>query len=424
MEILSDEYRVFGGKRLSGETSVQGAKNAALPILAASLLVPGVTVLTGCPDILDVKVMLEILGELGCEVSQYGDTVAVDASQLTKSEVPEYLMREMRSSIMLLGALLGRCGEGAISAPGGCAIGLRPIDMHLAAIESLGAEVIQGKNRVTCRWRKAGAAEVILPYPSVGATENTMFSAVRLPGTTLIRGAAKEPEIIDLQQALCAMGARVQGAGSSVIRIDGVAALHPACYQVMPDRIAAATLLAAGASAGGDIFVKGARGCEMVPALNVLRRMGAEVSDGSDGIRLRRKGHLRSAGIIETAPYPGFPTDMQAPFMAVACSADGVTTVNENVFENRFRHVPELMKLGADITVSERTATVTGVTKLRGGAVEAAELRGGAALIIAGLAAEGKTTVSGRKYIDRGYENIARDLTALGVKIEGAKKEE
>jgi UDP-N-acetylglucosamine 1-carboxyvinyltransferase len=192
----------------------------------------------------------------------------------------------------------------------------------------------------------------------------------------------------------------------------------------MPDRIAAATLLAAGASAGGDIFVKGARGLDMVPALNVLRRMGAEVSDGSDGIRLRRNGHLRSAGIIETAPYPGFPTDMQAPFMAVACSADGVTTVNENVFENRFRHVPELMKLGADITVSERTATVTGVTKLRGGAVEAAELRGGAALIIAGLAAEGMSTVSGRKYIDRGYENIARDLTALGVKIEGAKKEE
>ncbi len=422
MVVGRGDFRILGGRSLSGEVKAQGAKNSALPLLAASLLVSGVTVLTNCPNIADVLVMIEILEHLGCEVTRDGDTVAIDASEVRSSEVPKHLMKEMRSSIILLGALLGRTGEGSVTMPGGCAIGLRPIDMHLAALGELSAQTVEIDGRIDCRLKNGRAAEITLPFPSVGATENTIFASVLLSGRTTIKGAAKEPEIVDLQNALNKMGAKVYGAGTDIIYIDGVAALNPTCYNVMPDRIMTGTIMAGAVAAGGDIFIKGAKGDDMHPVSDEFIKMGAEILEQEDGIRFAMRGRPRAVGQVITAPHPSFPTDMGAPFMAAACVAQGVTYLTERVFENRFRHVAPLISMGANIEIDECTAKVIGTNAMYGTKVEAMELRGGAALVVAGLAAGGETVVTGTHFIDRGYEDIVRDFSLLGASIEVEKE--
>ncbi len=411
-------FLVEGGRRLSGTVEVHGAKNSVLPILAATLLSGGRSVIHNCPNLSDVDASLAILEHLGCRTKREGTTVTVDSGPMDRTDVPDALMREMRSSVIFLGAILARTGQASLSRPGGCELGPRPIDLHLAALRSMGAVIDeQGGNLVCTSGAGLKGCDITLSIASVGATENAMLAACGCEGTTTIFNAAREPEIVDLQQFLQAMGARVDGAGSSTITVEGGVPLHDCEYRVMADRIVAATYLAAAAAAGGEIQVTGVDYRQLSTVTAVLREAGCQLHSGRDRIDLRCDGKLTGVRPVRTAPYPGFPTDAQPPVMAALCRSEGTTVFVETIFENRYRHVSELTRMGADIRVEGRVAVVCGVPVLHGAPLEAADLRGGAALLVAALGAEGESRINGLRHIDRGYDQVDRALTSLGASI-------
>ncbi len=411
------KLHITGGRRLSGEVTIHGAKNSVLPILAAAALAPGVSVIHNCPDLSDVTASLHILEHLGCRTCREGDTVTVDASHLERCDVPDELMREMRSSVIFLGAILARAGCADMNLPGGCELGPRPIDLHLSAMRALGAEIGEGPGGLHCTAPRLTGRGISLSLPSVGATEHLMLCACGAQGVTSIVNAAREPEIVDLQDFLNALGARVSGAGSSTILIEGGRALHGGEHTVIGDRIVAATYLAAAAAAGGDVSARGVDWRHLSTVTSVLREAGCDVRSGTGSVRLTCAAPLHGVRPIHTAPYPGFPTDAQAPLMAALSSAAGTTVFVENMFESRYRHVDELTRMGADIRVEGRVAVVCGVPRLHGSAVRAADLRGGAALAVAALGAEGSSVLTGLHHIDRGYARLEDDLRALGAEI-------
>lgn len=408
---------VRGGQALGGEVAVQGAKNSVLPILAATLLARGPVELLGCPRLRDVDASVRILRHLGCRAQWEGESLVVDTAGLNKSEISDILMREMRSSAIFLGAILARCGQADLSYPGGCELGPRPIDLHLSGLRDLGAEIREEGGVLHCRAPHLVGRELILSMPSVGATENLMLAACGAEGITVISNAAREPEIVDLQMFLNACGAKVRGAGSSSITVEGGQSFHGCTYACMPDRIVTATYLCALASAGGCVRLKGARERHLATVTAALREAGCAIAADEDGLTAVCRQRLRAVRPVRTAPYPGFPTDAQAVLMAALLRSRGATVFEENIFENRYRHVDELTRMGAQIRVSGRTAVVTGVEQLHGAPVRCTDLRGGAALCVAALGAEGETAVSEICHIDRGYEDIARDLRALGADI-------
>ena len=411
-------YLVEGGNRLQGTARVHGAKNSVLPILAATILCPGESVVHNCPDLSDVRASIAILEHLGCRVERAGDTVTVDASALTGRDVPDALMREMRSSVIFLGAILARLGEAVMSFPGGCELGPRPIDLHLAAIRSLGAQVREQGGELHCSAAGGLAGcEITFSIPSVGATENAMLCASGAEGVTVICNAAREPEIVDLQAFLRALGADVLGAGTSVITVRGKKPLHGGEHTVMPDRIVAATLLTAVAAAGGEAELLGTDYRQLSTVTAVLTEAGCRIRSGSDSIHICREAPLRGVRPIRTAPYPGFPTDAQPPVMAALCQGTGTTVFVENMFESRYRHVDELSRMGADIRVEGKVAVVCGVERLHGAALQAADLRGGAALVVAALGAEGRSEITGLHHMDRGYYGLEDTLRGLGADI-------
>ena len=412
-------FEIEGGYALEGCITVHGAKNSVLPILAAALLVPGESVIHNCPDLSDVSASLDILRLLGCRAEREGDTVVIDASALSRCDVPERLMREMRSSVVFLGALLARLGEAELFYPGGCELGPRPIDLHLSALRALGAEILEEQGCLCCRSRPGELCgrEICLPFPSVGATENAMLAACGCPGVTTIVGAAREPEIVDLQRFLQGMGARISGAGTSNLSIQGGIPLHPVCCRVMGDRIEAATYLCAAAAAQGEVELTGILPDTLAAVLNCLEEAGCGIHTGPDRVTLSSRAPLRGVRQVRTAPYPGFPTDAQAILMAALAGGEGATLFVENIFDSRYRHVDELIRMGADIQVAGRAAMVSGAGRLHGAAVRSTDLRGGAALVVAGLAAEGVTQVSGLRHIRRGYQALDQSLHTLGAHI-------
>lgn len=410
-------YEIQGGRPLYGSLAVHGAKNSVLPILAACLLVPGQSVIHNCPDLSDVAATLDILRLLGCRADREGDTVVIDATALSRWDIPEHLMREMRSSVIFLGALLARLGTAELSYPGGCELGPRPIDLHLSALRALGAEILEEQGALCCRGNSLRGREVCLSIPSVGATENAMLTACGCPGLTTIVGAAQEPEIVDLQNFLLAMGARISGAGTPAISVQGGVTLHPAQYRVMGDRIAAATYLCAAAAARGEIELTGVPPETLTAVLSCLEEAGCTLHTGPDRIALACTTPLRGISPVRTAPYPGFPTDGQAILMAALAGGEGATLFVENIFDARYRHVDELRRMGADIQLAGRAAMVSGVGRLHGAAVRSTDLRGGAALVVAGLGAEGTTQVSELRHIRRGYQELDKNLRTLGADI-------
>ena len=406
-----------GGRPLAGEIVVQGAKNSVLPILAASVLSGETCRIRRCPRLSDVDTTIEILRHLGCRVWWEGAELLVDSSGVSRWDIPDGLMRRMRSSVIFLGAILSRCGQAEISYPGGCELGPRPIDLHLAALRTLGAEVRERGGCVSCRGGGMNGAEIVLSLPSMGATENAILAAIGAKGTTTISNAAREPEICDLQDFLCAMGASVRGAGSSTIVVEGGRRLHGCDYQVIADRIVASTYLAAAAGAGGDVCLRDVVPGHLSTVTTALMQAGCRVSCEEDTIRLESRGRLRSVAPIRTSPYPGFPTDAQAVLMAALSRSQGTTVFVENMFENRYRHVAELRRMGADVRPEGRVAVVCGVEQLHGAQVNATDLRGGAALVVAGVQAQGTTQIGDIHHIRRGYADIVGDLTRLGAVI-------
>lgn len=413
-----DHFIIEGGKPLFGSVRVHGSKNAALPILAATVLADGEYEILDVPELLDIDVMSQILQALGIKVSQESNCITLDTSTIDSLHIPDDLMGQMRSSIFLMGPLLTRFKEVSLSRPGGCAIGARPIDLHLSGLKALGAEIEEYGGLLKCRTKQLKGNTVILDYPSVGATENVMMAATLADGVTEIIGAAKEPEIVDLQNFLNCMGARIRGAGTDTITIHGVEKLHPVSYTVIPDRIVAGTLSIATAITGGEVLLENVEPDHLKSVLQCLRQTGAEVRAGEDFLHVKRSGPIKSIPKLVTAPYPGFPTDMQAQMMALMTLAEGTSIVSETVFDGRFKHVNELLRMGADIVVDLHSAFVRGIPHLTGAFVEATDLRAGAALILAGMAAEGTTIVQQIHHIDRGYERIENMLTQLGAKIE------
>lgn len=414
-------YRITGGNRLCGSIKVEGAKNAILPILAATVLNGGMNVIENVPALNDVITMLEILKNLGCAVEFRNKTVMVDSSSITSNEIPTALVKKMRSSIVLLGSLLGRTGKVITSYPGGCAIGVRPIDLHLKGLRQLGA-CVEMHGQIICTGANLKGTEIQLDYPSVGATENIMLAAVLAKGETIIRNAAREPEIVDLQGFLNAMGAKVRGSGNHTIRIEGVKKLNDCRYKVITDRIAAGTYMAAVAATGGEITLENVIIEHLHPVIDKLKESGCFIRINHNNIYMTAPERLKAVDLIRTLPYPGFPTDAQPQMMAAMCTALGTSIFVETIFENRYRHIDELIKLGADIKVDGRIAVVKGVPGLSGASVMAKDLRGGASLVLAGLVAEGITEVEGVEHIDRGYENLGEKLRVLGaniIKIQG-----
>ena len=409
---------IQGGNRLAGEVTIQGAKNSVLPVLAATILTGGEVELRQCPRLRDVEASIRILRALGCRAEWQRDTLEVDTSRMSGCAIPDALMREMRSSVIFLGAILARCGEASLSSPGGCELGPRPIDLHLSGLRALGAEIGDDCGTLHCQAQRLTGREIVLGFPSVGATENLMLAACGAEGVTVLSNAAREPEIEDLQNFLNTCGGDVTGGGTSTVVIRGGRLFHGGTYTVIPDRIAAATYLCAAASAGGEVFLRGAREEHLATVTAALRETGCQITGGADGIACRCAGRLTAPRPIRTAPYPGFPTDAQAIVMAALLRCRGAAVFEENLFSSRYRHVDELARMGADIRTSGRVAVVLGTERLHGAAVRCTDLRGGAALCVAALAAEGETAISDIAHIDRGYRSLESDLTALGAKIE------
>ena len=410
-------YFISGGEKLKGTVKIQGSKNAALPIIAASLLHRGTTVIRECPWILDVRYMLEVLKSIGCSIFIDGSTVWIDASDIDASKLAKECIGKMRSSILLLGAMVGRCAQFSLDYPGGCTIGARPVDIHLKALSRMGVHIQEQEGQIYCDTKVLSGEEIQLPYPSVGATENIMMAAVKAEGVTWIHNAAREPEIVDLAEFLKRMGVRIIGAGTERIGILGKCPLCDTEYQVMGDRIVAGTYLLAAAGAGGEIEVCGVKKEHIHCLLQICEKMGCEIRLTDQGICLRSSRRLFSIEDIHTQPFPGFPTDLQSQLMAVLTKAVGESRIFEHVFENRFGTAEELNKMGADIQIKNNRAVIRGVAKLKAGHVYAKDLRGGAALVIAGLMAEGDSIVENSIFIERGYQDICKDLTGLGAKI-------
>ena len=412
-------WHIAGGNRLSGSVTVQGAKNAVLPIMAASVLAPGETELLNVPTLRDVNTTIRILRGLGCSVEREGDAVYIDSRPMSRSEIPHSLMRELRSSVIFLGALLARCGHARLSMPGGCELGPRPIDLHLMALRALGAEIDERGGDLICSapsgLRGAGIA---LPMPSVGATENAMLAACAAEGETVIMNAAREPEITELQTFLQTLGADVTGAGSATVRVRGKK-LKPfrVGHRIMPDRIVSSTLLCACAAAGGDVELRAVEPRHFSTVLHSLSECGCDIMSNSSSVRLRSGGNLKAPMPVITGSYPGFPTDAQPLMLAACLKARGTSVFVENVFQNRFRFTEELQRLGARIHTEGRVAVVTGVEALHGAPTVATDLRGGAALMIAALSAEGETDILDSGHVERGYESFDERLAALGADI-------
>lgn len=411
-----ENYVVEGGNRLEGEVTISGAKNAALPIIAATLLNPEKIEIDNCPNIHDVFIMIDILNSLGCSVHMENNKMMVDTSGLNKYEIPENLMREMRSSVILAGAMLGRMKKCVFTYPGGCEIGARPINMHLDGFKQLGVSIVEESGRITCECGKLIGADITLDFPSVGATENIMLASVFADGTTYVRNVAREPEIKDLQDFLNGMGANIVGAGSNTIIIKGVKALHETVHNVIPDRIEAGTYLCLAAATQGDFIIKNVIPDHINSVLHKLKQIGSRLDVKKNEIAIRAPKLVLPTN-IKTMPYPGFPTDMQSQFVSLLSIASGTSIVVETIFENRFKYVNELIRMGANITIEGRTAIIQGVDKLNGAIIETKDLRGGAALVIASLAAQGESKISGVNYLERGYENFVQKLQLLGAKI-------
>jgi UDP-N-acetylglucosamine 1-carboxyvinyltransferase len=414
-----EKLLIKGGRSLEGAVRVSGAKNAILPGLAAVLLDKSgkESILGNVPRIRDVVLMVEILRSLGANVSWQGSYLTVNTSDLCNFAIPEQLMLEMRSTVFLMGALLARLGQVRISHPGGCAIGTRPIDLHLKGLAALGAQIREQNGFIYATCRRLSGTDIHLDYPSVGATENILLAAVYASGVTVINNAAKEPEIVDLQNMLNAMGARIRGAGTDQIRIQGVKELHSVEYAVIPDRIVAGTLMMAATATGGNVLLEGIVPEHLEAVTAKLREMGAQIREDNGRLRIKATERPRAVDTLRTLPFPGFPTDLQAPVMALLTRAEGTSVILENVFDSRFKHVNELRRMGAQITVDGRTAVVKGVPALTGATVTASDLRAGAALVLAGLVADGETVVEGLHHIERGYEGLERDLAQLGAEI-------
>lgn len=412
-------WHIAGGNRLSGSVTVQGAKNAVLPIMAASVLAPGETELLNVPTLRDVNTTIRILRGLGCSVEREGDAVYIDSRPMSRSEIPHSLMRELRSSVIFLGALLARCGHARLSMPGGCELGPRPIDLHLMALRALGAEIDERGGDLICSAQSGlHGAGIALPMPSVGATENAMLAACAAEGETVIMNAAREPEITELQTFLQTLGADVTGAGSATVRVRGKK-LEPfrVGHRIMPDRIVSSTLLCACAAAGGDVELRAVEPRHFSTVLHSLSECGCDIMSNSSSVRLRSGGNLKAPMPVITGPYPGFPTDAQPLMLAACLKARGTSVFVENVFQNRFRFTEELQRLGARIHTEGRVAVVTGVEVLHGAPTVATDLRGGAALIIAALSAEGETDILDSGHVERGYESFDERLAALGADI-------
>ncbi|WP_068774432.1 UDP-N-acetylglucosamine 1-carboxyvinyltransferase [Paenibacillus sp. FJAT-26967] len=408
---------IEGGKPLLGAVRIQGAKNAALPILAASIMAAGTHTLRNVPKLLDIEVMLGILRSLGCSAEHDGDTVVLDTTRLNSSHVPEELMKQMRSSIFLMGPLLTRFGSVQVYQPGGCAIGERKIDLHLKGLEALGVVIEEKGNTIICTADRLRGADITLDFPSVGATENVMMAAVVADGITTISNAAREPEIQDLQNFLNEMGADIIGAGTDTITIRGVQTLSACSYRIIPDRIVAGTFMVAAAATRGSVTLEGVCPAHLNSAIHVLRRAGVQITVHDDIINVHAPIRPKAVERIVTAPHPSFPTDLQSQVMVLLSLADGVSIMKETIFESRFKHVDELTRMGADIHVDFNAAFIKGVPRLYGATVEATDLRAGAALVIAGLAAHGTTVVEQIHHVDRGYDRIEEMLTCLGARI-------
>ncbi len=416
-----DRLRIEGGRRLVGRVTVSGAKNAALPLMAAALLADRPLVLENVPDLADIRSMERLVAHLGAACRRDGGRLALAVPELATVHAPYDLVRRMRASILVLGPLLARAGRARVALPGGCAIGPRPIDLHLKGLEALGAEIALDAGDVVAAAPAGGlvGTRIVFPRVSVGATENLMMAATLARGTTLLENAAREPEVVDLGRALIAMGAKISGLGGDRIEIEGVDSLDGAVHRVMPDRIEAGSYAVAAAITAGDVVLEGARGDEMDALLAVLREAGATVEEhGAGALRVVRDADapIRPVNLV-TQPYPGFPTDMQAQLMALMTLADGASVITETIFENRFMHVLELVRMGADITVTGASATVRGVRRLVAAPVMATDLRASMSLVIAGLAAEGETVVNRLYHLDRGYERLEEKLAALGASV-------
>ncbi|NGM82277.1 UDP-N-acetylglucosamine 1-carboxyvinyltransferase [Paenibacillus sp. 7124] len=412
------KFIVRGGKRLTGSVKVSGAKNSVLPIIAASLLAEeGESVIVDAPPLDDVITISKVLESLGAGVTYQNDIIQVDARNLSTSEAPYEWVRKMRASFLVMGPLLSRLGRARISLPGGCAIGTRPIDQHLKGFEALGAEISLGQGYIEAKSTgRLRGAKIYLDVASVGATENIMMAAALAEGVTTIENAAKEPEIVDLANYLNSMGAVVRGAGTGMIRIEGVERLHGVRHHVIPDRVEAGTYMVAAAITGGDVYVEGAIADHLGPVIAKMEEMGVTIIPGDNGVRVISDKPLKAVD-VKTLPYPGFPTDMQSQMMALLLRSEGTSVITETVFENRFMHVDEFQLMNAEIKIEGRSAIITGDARLVGAKVCATDLRAGAALILAGLVAEGTTEVSGTHHIDRGYVHLAEKLSGLGADI-------
>jgi UDP-N-acetylglucosamine 1-carboxyvinyltransferase len=407
---------VRGAKPLKGQVRISGSKNSTLPIMAASLLCSGEVVLTGVPDLEDIKVMSQALEILGAKVKREDDVLIINGSTVDKYELPEEISRKMRASNLVMGALLSRFHHARVAYPGGCAIGTRPMDLHLKGFQSMGFAIKEEFGFMEGKASSLGSQEILLDFPSVGATENLMMAAALLPGTTVLRNAAREPEIVDLQNFLNRMGARIRGAGLDTIRIEGVDYLGSVEHAVIPDRIEAGTFMVAAAISRGEVTIENVVLEHIQPIVSKLREIGVEVLTSNSGLKVVGGGRL-SPTDVKTMPYPGFPTDMQPQIMALLATVRGTSVLVETIFENRFRHVQELRRMGADIKVEGRVAIIKGKNRLEGASVEATDLRAGAALILAGLFAEGETQIYRVDHIDRGYDKIHAKFNSIGADI-------
>lgn len=411
-----EKYIIEGGRPLNGEVEIQSAKNAVLPLLAAAVLTEQKVVIHKCPRITDVLNMVQILCELGFKTRFEGEELEIDGADAANHEIPAALAKEMRSSVFMLGSVIARFGKARIAYPGGCDIGLRPIDLHLSGLRRLGVKISEDGGYIDCKCEELCGAEIVLDCPSVGATENIMLAAVKAKGRTVIRNAAKEPEIVDLAGFLNRMGAKVEGAGGAVISVEGVAKLKGVEYTPISDRIEAGTFLIASAMCGGELFLKNTDADNIASLIHKLCEISCKIHTEDDKIYIQSERRL-SPKLVETSPYPGFPTDLQAQMTALACICEGSTVIVENLFETRFKHIPELIRMGADITVRGRSAFIRGVKTLKGADVFAGDLRGGAALTLAAISAEGLSSVSDLSHIDRGYSGFEYKLRRIGAKI-------
>ena len=409
-------YIIEGGKKLEGTVKISGSKNASLPILAATILSEKTNKLYNVPQIKDTKTTLEILKLLGCKIKQNSGKIEINSKHITKTEIPEHLMREMRSTVIMAGALLGRFKEVTFSYPGGCDIGSRPIDLHINAFKKLGVEITEEAGFIKCKANKIIGTNIDLDFPSVGATENIILATVLSTGTTTINNAAMEPEIIDMVQFLKKMGAKIQGEGTNQIIIDGVEKLSGVSYNIMPDRIEAGTILCAVAATGGNVILDNVMPEHLTAVINKLEETGCKIEINNKKITLNAPRKLKSID-IKTMTYPGFPTDLQQIFATMLVKASGTSIIVENIFESRYKYISELRKMGAKVTVEGKTAIIKGARKINATTVVCTDLRGGAALVIAGLIAKGKSRVENIGYIQRGYENLENKLGSLGAKI-------